>query len=141
MNEILNDPAKTIFLVLTLGIGIELLVASFFYVSTRRFVDRAHRATGTVVGRQNKADGLEELEISFTDVTGAAQRGKLHVGQAWAAGKNEIEILSDLHNPSRIKVNSFAALWLLPLALYGAVMMGVIMLVILTVMGIAKAPF
>jgi len=103
---------------LLLGLGL-LAGAGAFYSSTRHLIVTAQKAPGTVVGferRSSKSGHSDYPVIEFTTASGEIRRFTTS-GAGDYAKSERVDVLYDINDPAKARVNVFIELWLGSLAL------------------------
>lgn len=141
IDEILNDSAKLMFVVMTLVILLDLVIAFVFFNINKKFVSNARTVKAKITKLEPCGQGIR-ASLKLKDPLGKDVEASLMVSPTKKYKENdEIEILSGKDNPEKVKFNSFVSLWIIPVAVFqGAIMMAVV-LGILVHMGTAKLPF
>src|SRR5438067_2000948 len=113
---------QVLFVVLFLGVGgLFSLLGVAWAASTRRFLRRAARAAGVVVGHERRVSEDEEGAstlfypvVEFDDKAGRRRRVTLGVGSnpAGFAEGARVTVLFDPEAPADARLCSFAHLWL-----------------------------
>ena len=139
VEDILNDTGKLIFVAICFAIFMDVVIGLFMLVRQKKFKENALSTTASVVGKEYYND-VYQYTVEYKDRLGKAYTGKCSSGQSYSNG-DEMEILYDKNNPEKVKPNNKFQLFILPFAmLFGSVMFGIILIVLVN-MGIAKIPF
>jgi hypothetical protein len=117
-----------------LAIGVVIAIAGVFsYVSTRRFIDRAARAAGTVVRVLEEADSgdggtLFRPVVQFRTLAGAMVEFRSNFRSKPAGYRlgDAVTVLYEPDAPDRAEIESFMTLWFLTLicGLLGTIFLG-----------------
>lgn len=140
INEILNDSAKLIFVALCFLMLQELMTAFVLLNRTKQFVANARTVKAKITKLEFDGKGTK-AHISLQDSLGKWIDTTIMVPANKYKETEEIEVLSHKDKPAQVKFNSFLSLWILPAAMFQAVIMTGIVLGILISMDVAKLPF
>ena len=140
LNEITNEPAKVAFLAISFVAFLELVAAFVFLNISKQFIANSRIVKAKIIKLEPFGNGIAKAHLLFKDQLGKEVEAVVKVDKKRKKG-DEIEVLSHKENPSKIKLNTFFALWILPFVMFSASVMQVFVLMQVTATGVTKFPF
>lgn len=140
INEVLNDPKKTIFVALFFLMISELIAGIVLILFTKTFLNNSTLVNAKITKLEH-IDDSTKAHISFMDHQGMYVETILFIRFNKYHINDFVEVWYNKNNTSKVKQNSFLSLWLLPMALLqGFVTTGIIVAILLA-LDIAAFPF
>lgn len=139
--DILNDQGKLIFIVISIVVLIELAVGLFLFFTAKKFVSNSRLVKAKVTKLEPLKKETVLVNLSFKDPLGKTIITSIKAFSGKYTEGEELEIMSNKNNPSKVRINSFVHLWAIPLV---AILFSIILAFFLGIcvfIGFAKLPF
>lgn len=140
INTILNDPEKLLFLAISLVILVDSITALVLFYCSNKFVSNARKVRAQITKLESSQRGQKAFLI-FNDPMVGDIETSIIVPMNKFRENEEIEILSDKSDPTKVKLSSFSSVWLVPFAALQAAIFLAIGLIIMVSQGLAEVPF
>ncbi len=140
ISDILNDFEKLLFIAIAFTIFADLITSFVLFMMSKQFVSNSTTVKAKIT-KLEVFNNTQKATISFKDNIGSTIQTTLLIPSMKYLEGQEIEVLSHKNNPSKVKLNTFASLWMLPSIVAMFAVMMVIMLIALLAMGVAELPF
>lgn len=140
ISDILNDFEKLLFIAIAFTIFADLITSFALLMMSKQFVSNSTTVKAKIT-KLEVFNNTHKATISFQDNIGSTIQTTLLIPSMKYLEGQEIEVLSYKNNPSKVKLNTFASVWMLPSIVAMVAVMMVIMLIALLAMGVAELPF